>query len=222
PEVEFPRSETVFTTGAEWGTYSNWNPLHSGGQATYVRQGIYETLFVFDPWTTELEPWLAADGEWVSDDEYVLRLREGVRWHDGEPLTAEDVVFTVNLRDAPGVPYAPLSDWLDEVVAEDDLTVRFTFSDLRAGEWDNWLYNHHILPEHKWSDVPPEDLMSVAGDDRIVGTGMLKHHSHTEDRAVYERNDDWWAIDQLGVEMQPRYVVDLRNQSNEVVVPQLL
>src|SRR5690606_1998412 len=196
PEVEFPRSETVFTTGAEWGTYSNWNPLHSGGQATYVRQGIYETLFVFDPWTTELEPWLAADGEWVSDDEYVLRLREGVRWHDGEPLTAEDVVFTVNLRDAPGVPYAPLrdwldevvaddeyvlrlredvrwhdgepltaedvvftvnlrdapgvpyaplSDWLDEVVAEDDLTVRFTFSDLRAGEWDNWLYNHHIL-----------------------------------------------------------------------------
>src|SRR5690606_1091042 len=117
PEVEFPRSETVFTTGAEWGTYSNWNPLHSGGQATYVRQGIYETLFVFDPWTTELEPWLAADGEWVSDDEYVLRLREGVRWHDGEPLTAEDVVFTVNLRDAPGVPYAPLSDWLDEVVA---------------------------------------------------------------------------------------------------------
>src|SRR5690606_12423676 len=88
--------------------------------------------------------------------------------------------------------------------------------------WDNWLYNQPILPEHLWSDIPPEDLMAVAGDDRVVGTGPFKYHSHTEDRAVYERNDDWWATDQLGLEIQPRYVVDLRNQSNEVVVPQLL
>lgn len=221
-ENEFPRAETVFTTGAEWGTYSNWNPLHSGGHATYLRQGIYESLFVFDPWTTELEPWLAEEGEWVSEDEYVLTLRDGVRWHDGEALTADDVVFTVNLRNAPGVPYSALDNWLDDAVAEDDLTVRFTFSDPRAGEWDNWLYNHPVLPEHLWSDIPPEDLMAVSGDDRIVGTGPFKYHSHTEDRAVYERNDDWWATDQLGLEIQPRYVVDLRNQSNEVVVPQLL
>ena len=222
PVVEFPREETVFSTGSEWGVFGNWNPIHGGGQATYVRQGIYEALYVFDPFTTELEPWLAESGEWVSDDEFLLTLREGVRWHDGEPFTADDVVFNADLRNEPGVRYSHLADWLVEVEAEDDLTVRFHFSQARRGEFENWLYTTFMMPEHLWGDLSGEELIAASGDDRIVGTGMMKYHSHTEDRAVYERNDDWWATQHLGLKMQPRYIIDLKNRSNEVVVPQLL
>lgn len=230
----YPRAETVFTTGQEWGTYSNWNPL-TGAPATYVPYGVYETLFVFDPWKTKLEPWLAKKGEWVADDEYLLTLREGVTWQDGEPFTAEDVVFTFDLRFEDGVPYSNLADWLDEVVAENERKVRFRFSDPRRGEWDNMLYTRFILPEHRWGDLVAGDgdeggdaedespgVAAVAGDDRIMGTGPLRHVEHDETRAVYERNEQWWATDKLDLKIQPRYVIDLKNGSNEVVVPQLV
>jgi peptide/nickel transport system substrate-binding protein len=250
PPTEYPRDETVFTTGNEWGTFSDWNPL-SAGPATYVQYGIYEPLFVFDPWKTRLEPWLAEGGEWVSDKVFLLTLRKGVRWQDGKALTADDVVFTFDLRFEEGVQYANLTGWLDEVVAEDEHTVRFRFSDPRRGEWDNNLYTRLILPEHRWSDLVASGdadgdgadgdgadsdgadsdgaeadkspgVALVTGDDRIVGTGPLRHVGHSETRAVYERNDDWWATEQLDLEIQPRYVIDFRNASNEVVVPQLL
>ena len=48
---EFPREETVITSGTQWGPPSSWNPLQGGGQAMGVRGLLYETLFVFDPWT---------------------------------------------------------------------------------------------------------------------------------------------------------------------------
>jgi peptide/nickel transport system substrate-binding protein len=117
---EFPRNETLYTTGTEWGTYSNYNPTQGGGQATGVRGLLYETLYVFDPHTAQLEPWLANSGDWVSDNEYELTLREGIEWQDGEPLTAEDVVFTADLRFNDAVPFSTMTDWLDTAEAVDD------------------------------------------------------------------------------------------------------
>ncbi|QSB13621.1 ABC transporter substrate-binding protein [Natronosporangium hydrolyticum] len=219
---EFPRNETLYTTGTEWGTYSNYNPTQGGGQATGVRGLIYETLYVFDPHTAELEPWLAESGDWIDDEVYELTLREGIQWHDGEALTADDVVFTTDLRFNEAVPFSTMADWLETAEAVDDLTVRFTFSDPRRGEWDNFLYSEQIIPEHTWGEVAEEDLMTVAGDDIIYGTGPYTYHSNTEDRLVLERNDDWWGTEHLGLEMAPRFIVDFVNQGNDVVLPQLI
>src|SRR5690625_2408456 len=87
---EYPRSETVFTSGQQWGPPSSWNPIPQSGEATGVRGLLYEPLFMFHPNTLELEPWLAESGEWVSDDVYELTLRDGLTWSDGEALTADD------------------------------------------------------------------------------------------------------------------------------------
>lgn len=218
---EFPRNETVYTGGAEWGTYSDWNP-NSSGESTYVRGFLYETLFAFDPWEAELTPWLAESGDWTGDDVFEVTLREGIEWSDGEPLTADDVVFTFDLRDAPGVEFTELDEWLDSVEAVDDRTVRFTFSDPRRGQWDNVLYNRQIVPEHTWGELNREDLAASAGDEIAMGSGPFTHHSHTEERAVWERNDNWWGIEHLGMEMPMRYVIDFKNESNEVALNQIV
>lgn len=218
---EFPRNETLFTTGTEWGDYSNYNPIAGGGQATGVLGLMYETLFVLNTQTAQLEPWLAESGEWVDDSTYEIRLRDGITWTDGEAFTAEDVVFTLDLRNIAEVPYSTMAEWLDSVEAVDDLTVRATFSDPRRGEFDNWLFEHQIVPEHLWADKAAGAIMDERGDDVRVGTGPYTYHSNTTERVVWERNDDWWGVEALGLEMAPRFIVDNRNQSNEVVIAQL-
>ncbi|HEY8471261.1 MAG TPA: ABC transporter substrate-binding protein [Natronosporangium sp.] len=219
--TEFPRQETVFTGGAQWGPPSSWNPIQGGGFATGTEGFLYETPYLFNPFTLELEPWLAERGEWVSDDVYELTLREGITWSDGEPMTSEDVVFSVELGKIPEVPYSTLFEWLEEVEAVDELTTRFTFSDPRRGEWDNFLSNNQIVPEHIFKDIPPEELMSWPNDENPVGSGPYLYHSHTDERVVWERNENWWGIEALGLTMKPRYVIDLVNSSNEVAFGQI-
>ncbi len=77
----------------------------------------------------EIVPDLAQDYQ-VSEDGtvYTFRLRSDVFWHDGQPLTAEDVVFTIQAIQDPGFKGAPyLADlWRDVAVEKaDDRTVRY-------------------------------------------------------------------------------------------------
>lgn len=217
----YPRDETVFTSGQQWGPPSSWNPIPQSGEATGVRGLLYEPLFMFDPGTLELEPWLAESGEWVSDDVFEVTLRDGLTWSDGEALTADDVVFTAELGQYPQVPWSNLWTWLDTAEAVDERTVRYTFSDPRYQEWDNFLYTNNIVPEHIFSEWTEDDYIANQNTDP-VGSGAYAYSTHGPDRMVWERNDDWWGIDALGLQMPARYVVDIVNPSNEVALGLLL
>ncbi len=214
---EYPRNETVFTSGSQWGPPSSWNPIPGSGDATGVRGLLYEPLFQFDPETLELTPFLAESGEWTDADTYTLHLRDGLKWTDGEALDADDVVFTTELGKKPAVPWSNLWTWLSAVTKVDATTVTFDFSDPRPQEWDNYLYSRMILPEHimsKWSD---DELLSNP-NEKPVGSGAFKYEAHGQDRMVWVRNDDWWGKDALGMEMPMKYVVDIVNPSNEVAL----
>jgi peptide/nickel transport system substrate-binding protein len=121
----------------------------------------------------ELRPDLAS--RWtISPDGlvYLFHLRQDVRWSDGEPFDADDVLFTIGLMqdpEFPGVPY--LADLWRSVKVEklDDYTVRFrleqplpTFADYTA---------IGILPEHVLGDVSARDLLTQPFNTEPVGTG---------------------------------------------------
>jgi peptide/nickel transport system substrate-binding protein len=215
---EFPRNETVFTSGQQWGPPSSWSPL-PGSQATGVRGLIFETLFWFDPLnpTQGLQPFLAESGSWTSDNTYEVTLREGIQWTDETPMTAEDIVFTAELGQIESVPYSNLWTYLESVEAVDDRTARFTFTEARKGEFSLWLYSRQILPRHLWEAHANDDIMSFANENP-VGSGSYKYHSHNEQRMVLERNDDWWGKEAFDIEMKPRYIVDVVNPTNEVAL----
>lgn len=213
----YPRNETVFTSGAAWGPPVLWNPIPGGGEATGTRGLLYEPLFFFDPNKLELTPWLAESGEWTAADTYTLKLRDGITWTDGEALTADDVIFTVELGKTPAVPWSNLWNWLSSATKVDDTTVEFKFSDPRAQEWDNFLYNTMIVPEHIFSKLKPEEYLSAANENP-VGSGAFKYEAHGQDRMVWARNDDWWGIKALGMKMPMKYVIDIVNPSNEVAL----
>src|SRR5690606_37709759 len=142
PAGEYERSETLYTSGKQWGPPNNWNPLMPWQYAMGIMTLVYETLFVYDPLADEYQPWLAESGDWTDDSTYELTLRDGITFSDGEPMTSEDVVFTFELgQQYDAVWFSPLWDFLDSVEAVDERTVRFTFSEALYQQWQNYLYD---------------------------------------------------------------------------------
>ncbi|CAL9370595.1 Dipeptide-binding protein [Nocardiopsis dassonvillei] len=217
---QYPRNETLYTTGTAWEAPTSWNPMMRGQFAVGTNGLVYESLFHYDADAGEYVHWLAESDEWTSETEHVITLREGVTWNDGEPFVAQDVVTTLELGQVPGVPYSNVWDYIESVEATDERTVTVTFSESRPQEWMNWAYSNPIVPDHIWAGME-ESQVADSPNENPVGTGPYVYESHTDDRMVWERNDEWWAIEALDMTMDARYIVDIVNASNEVTMGML-
>ncbi|MGI5267776.1 ABC transporter substrate-binding protein [Nonomuraea sp. CA-218870] len=216
-----PRNETLYTTGVQWGPPANFNPIREWDSATGTKGLVYETLFHYDPTQAKLVSWIAESGSWTDDKTYEVKIRQGVTWADGKPLTAKDVAFSYGLGKMEAIPFHNIWDWLENVEAVDDQTVRFTFSEANYQEWDFNLYSRSIVPEHLWAGRSEEDVLNGVNENP-VGSGAYKFQSHDQDRVVLVRRDDWWGKTALGMEPKPRYIVDVATPSNEVAMGMLL
>ncbi len=137
-----------------------------------------------------LKPDLAERWE-VSEDglAYLFKLREDIRWQDGQPVTADDVIFTVNLMqdpDFPGVPY--LGDLWRSVTAQklDDYTVRFLLAEPYPAFVDYTTIG--LLPAHLLEDVAAADLISHPFNLEPVGTGPYRLEQITAQYARLSAN----------------------------------
>jgi peptide/nickel transport system substrate-binding protein len=212
--VTFPRAETLYTGGKQWGPVSNWNPFMTGNYATGTIGLVYETLFLYDPLTDKFIPWLAASGTWTDATTYQVKLRPDLTWSDGQPLTADDVKFTFELGKTAPINLAAVWDWLGSIEAVDATTLNFKFTEARYQEWDNLLYNTPIVPQHLWSSLDATTVATGANDNP-VGSGAYLYYTYDQSRMVWTRNDNWWAIKALNLSVAPKYIVDLVNTSNE-------
>ena len=91
----------------------------------------------------------------ISDDgkEYTVQLKDNLLWHDGEPLTADDILFTIAKTQDPNINSPERANW-DGVIAEkvDSLTIKLTLEKPHAPFIQNLTLG--ILPKHLWEDVP--------------------------------------------------------------------
>jgi len=142
----------------------------------------------------QVVPDLADGPPQISPDglSYTFRLRPGLQWHDGAPITADDVLFTVRMMQDPDFPGAPfLGDLWRTVEAEkvDDLTVRFILSQPFTPFLDYTTTG--LLPQHLWSAVPAGQLLQSQLNTQPVGSGPFQ---------VTEVN-----ADRIRLEPSPRY-----------------
>lgn len=141
----------------------------------------------------ETEPGLAES--WVASDDgltYTYTLREGLKWSDGEPLTAEDIAYTVNRsRDEEWYNHYSVVANLD-AVALDDRTVELTSSVPDPKLPDLGVY---IVPKHIWENVSADDLASYDALDG-VGSGpfTLKEWRSGQDWTMV-KNPNWYGRD---------------------------
>ena len=218
--VDYPRNETVYTSGTMWGPPGDFNPIKDWDYATGTLGLLYEPLFIYNPLTDKFTPWLAKSGSWTGAKEYTLKLRPGITWSDGQDLTAADVVYTVNLGKLASVPYSTLFNFLQSATAVDALTVKFTFSKALYQEWSNFLYTRAIVPEHVWKGRSETDVMGNNPDP--VGSGPYELLTFDQQKVVWQRDDAWWGKTGLGLTMKPKYVIDLVNSSNNVTLGLML
>jgi peptide/nickel transport system substrate-binding protein len=218
--TEYPRAETLYTSGKQWGAPNSWNPIADWAYAMGTLGLVYEPLFTYDPLADKYEPWLAASGEWTGPTEYTIKLRPEATWSDGQPVTADDVVFTLELGKMPSVPYSTIWTYLSGAEAVDPQTVKVSFSSAQYQQWGNFLYNRAVLPKHLWETRTEEQVMGA--NENPVGSGPYKYLTHDVDRQVWVKNDTWWGKDALGLDPKPTYIFDIVNSSNNAALGQVL
>lgn len=167
------------------------SPFSYGGGVGYVQASYtYDTLLWKDA-RGQYQPWLASDFDRSADGtRYRFRLRDGITWHDGEQLTAEDVTFTFDYlaehvdQLAPQVISVPDLANITAVRAADRLTVELV---LAQPDWTfeqfSGLGSVLIMPRHIWSSIP--DPGQQRDLDVLVGSGPYRLASHEPGTASY-------------------------------------
>ena len=139
-----------------------------------------------------LEPALAERWELLGDTGVVFHLRRDVRWHDGVPTTAADVVFTYERVKDPETTF-PNPEYFQlwtAVEATDSFTVRFSFQphmDPLAG----WAFTP-IAPAHLLDSIPSSRMQQASFNRAPVGNGPFRFVEYRQnDRWVFEANPDF-------------------------------
>ena len=183
------QDELIVAQGA---TRTTLDPHGENDQPTsQVRSQIYDTLIEQDE-DMNLEPGLAEDWEQIDDTTWEFYLREGVYFHNGEELTAQDVKFTFDRMTDPEDPAvaAFILGMVEETEVVDDYTVK-----LHLDEPFVPLLSHLA---HPVTGILNETATEEAGEDygtlEVVGTGPYQYVDWaTGDYIILEKYEDYWG-----------------------------
>jgi peptide/nickel transport system substrate-binding protein len=161
----------------------------------------------------EIVPALARDWD-VSEDGlvYTFYLRRDVVWHDGEPFTADDVLFTVAAMQHQEYQGPPeLGELWRTVTTEtiNDYTVSFTLQAPLATFLDYTTMG--VLPEHLLASVPAGELPRDQFNVRPVGTGMFKISEVSGDHVILEANPDYYGAKPLLSKIEFKFYPDYQS-----------
>ncbi len=177
-------------------TFNSMNVFIIKGEPAYeIDQHLYDSLMVraFDE-PDALYGLIAETIEYPDDLSYVtFNLRPEARFHDGEPVTAEDVVFTLNTLKSEGHPY--YQNLLADVVlveAESDHRVRIDLAPGAGTAFPGQVAELEVLPAHFYETVPFDDTWM----DIPVGSGPYKVDTVDAPRTIkFCKDPDYWAND---------------------------
>lgn len=208
---------------AALGNPRTFNPLlgvDSGSDA--VIRLLFSSLVTLNLESQEAEPGLAESWTVTQDQKtWTFKLRKNLRWSDGQPLTADDVVFTWN-----EVMYNPRYNQITyelfrsggknfEVTKVDDVTVRVVTPEVFA-PFLEYFGSVAILPQHTLKNwVESGDFLNAYAvtnkPENIVGSGPFRLKSYEAQRlVVLERNPEFWMVDKKGERLPYLDEVELR------------
>jgi len=176
---------------------ANFNP-NSPNRLTGTLDLLFESLYVYDTYSCTEVPWLATAYEWQDPQTLTFTLRDGVTWNDGEPFTADDVVFTyTTLKEYPALDLNGAVGTLDTVTA-DGSTVTFTFTEPSIPVFKVLSYDTRIIPKHIWE--AQDDPVTFVNAENPVGTGPFVLGSFNSESLVWTRNESYWQADKIRIQ----------------------
>ena len=207
-EAELERRKTVIFDIDE-GSVADpelWNPFAAGRRLDQgFMQVMIEPLFILnlESPTGEIINWLGESMESNADATvWTIKLREGIKWSDGEVLDADDFLFTINMgMDNPDLTSMPSFDNVASVEKVDDFTVEFTLKepDYRFA-YTRFVVtstsSFFIVPEHIWAGQDPVTFTNYDPEKGWpVFSGPYTLESVSETEFTYVRNDEWWGVE---------------------------
>ena len=145
---------------------------------------VYDSMYQLNPdGTYSLE---LAESVSTSDDGMVwtYKIRDGILFHDGTPLTAEDIAFSYNLyRDTEGFPFLPVyTIFFDSVEATDANEVVITLTE-PIPNMESQLVFLYVIPEHIWGDFDGEGAVEFENPE-MIGSGPFKLMDYRQNEFV--------------------------------------
>ncbi|REE87383.1 peptide/nickel transport system substrate-binding protein [Paenibacillus taihuensis] len=173
------------------------NDTSSGDIENLINARLYDVdrnaNLAVEPWSIAAElPQISADGK-----TYTVKLKNTVKWNDGQPLNADDVLFTYNTVRNPdaGAPGISAFDKIDSITKIDDYTVEFKLKQVYA-PFQYSLYSS-LVPAHVLKDVPVKELSKNAyGVDptKTVTSGPWKFSEWKQGQYItLETNPNYWG-----------------------------
>ncbi len=165
--------------------------LDANAMTPFLQSAVYNSLLQPNALTGALEPGLAEAYQVSNDGTTMLfQLRRNLRWHNGEAVTARDVVATITAFASPEFRGTPVTDFgpLVAVSALDDLTVQVVFKESYCPALSS-IGTMKIMPR---SVVQSGNFPHLTAAN-VIGTGPLKLVSQGDNQFVFTRNTSYHA-----------------------------
>ncbi|WP_227287430.1 ABC transporter substrate-binding protein [Boseongicola sp. H5] len=175
------------------------NPLYiSGGTDSWITELVYDRLMRIGPDGLP-QPWAAESYEWIDDTTIRVTLREGMMWHDGMPVTPEDVAFSFEAAGSGEAPmYGPFVGSIADITI-DGMDITFSLTEPSAPFLTASLSKINLIPMHIWEPVIAEQLTLDTNAESFqeevpIGSGPYRFSSWTlNEEVVLEANAEHWA-----------------------------
>ena len=181
------------------------NPFYISGAAdSWITELIWDRLMRIGPDGLP-QPWAAETVEWNdAATEVTLTLREGMTFHDGEPVTVEDVIFSFEAPKGEMVApmYKPFADIITSIEKIDDRTLKMTLAEPNAAFETSTLAKLNIVPEHIWGPLienmaEGETAEAVLEESRIGSGPFSFDRWTTQQEVVLNAYPDHWAAPKI-------------------------
>jgi peptide/nickel transport system substrate-binding protein len=195
---------------------SGFNPFNTHTNAGILGL-VYETLYFVNVNGGAFTPMLATGYKWNSDNTQVtFTIRPNVKWNDGQPFTADDVVFTFNtMKQYPAADSNGVWSFLSNVTAPDANTVVMTFQKAYPPVLVTIAGHVYIIPKHIFASVgDPTKYLT----DKPVGTGPFTLTRYQADLAVFDKNPNYWQANQVKVD-EVRFPEYKDNSTMQLALP---
>lgn len=233
----FPREQTLYVAGSQWGDPSSFNPLAETWQPAWPVNDrfnlMYETVLNYNTLTGKMEPAL---GTLVSqdNDSVVVDMNPAAKWSDGKPVTAADVKFVFDLgRRYKDAATSFATQFISEIkVTTVDVggvkTERMNFL-VNKKDRNNRLVVLDLLQAVRIAPAHVFEALLKANGDTLANVKKLKIDSapvvsgpyilksYSNEKIILERRDDYWGNKALhnGQMPAPKYIIHPIYKSND-------
>ena len=171
--------------------FDTMNPIISNNRNVQdISKIIYEPLISITH-DYKVEPCLATEWSKIDNNEYLIKLREGVKWHDGTDFTAKDVKFTIDKIKSEEVTSIYKGNLRNVIGLNivDDYTIKLSLdSDVQFFEYN---LTFPLLSESYYSG---QDFVTTSKNRNPVGTGKYKIYAEEDGSFTLNKNKDYWNI----------------------------